>query len=87
MLPDTHEQISSNLKDTCEVNKDNFKEIVKSENKDVLLLIYDSFGNMGMNKQVIKYVNKVALRFKDLEISSVKVCAIDVSNDGYPTEI
>ena len=79
------QQFEDKFKDTAYVYAGEIDSKVLGEGDDVMLLIYDS--NKEDEISIAPHYNKVALRFKELKISTLKVYRIDANLDPVQAKI
>lgn len=67
------------------VTADNFADVVMDETKDVLLMFHSASCESCAHFSV--YFKRMAQRFMDLEVSSLVVARMDVSNEAPPAHL
>lgn len=64
-----------------------YKQNCLKEGYDTLLLLYDAFGNEEENHMAAKFYEKVAKRFKELNIPTFKIAAYDIYVNSMPLDM
>lgn len=86
-LPDELNWYLPMLDVAVEMTNEKFRREVMNEGSDYLILLYDSSSSDSYTSTSIKQVEKVASRFKDLNIKSVKIGAFDMRAEAPPVEL
>ena len=69
------------------LSQETFSRECFNEGSDVLLLLYDAHGDEEENTMASKFYEKAASRFKELNLSSLKIVAYDIYEHFIPEEI
>lgn len=86
-LPDSHKGYLAHIKSVKKVKHDKFAEVTFSEEKDAVVLFFDSNKIDENVEKVIKAFGRAAKRFRDLKIKSVQLISYDVAQNALPEGI
>lgn len=78
-------ELETKFKNTPYLKYDEVEEKVLSEGTDVMLLIYDSRDEKSLG--IAPNYNKVALRYSELKIESIKIYRSDIASDPVQTKL
>ena len=65
----------------------NYEKLWMKEGKDVLMLLYDAFGDEEENDMASRFFEKAANRFNELGIASLILVAYDIHENSMPPNI
>lgn len=69
------------------ISSRDFEKVCLTKGYDVLLLMYDAYGDEEENTMAAKFYEKTASRFKDISIITLKVVAYDIYEHSIPLEL